>query len=81
MDKHLETTIVNGSSKYCCFGGDHIAEKSGLIGSIVYEILNDFVRDGLLWVSNRNNETIVYTLTDRGVNCFDKIFARRDFNG
>jgi len=65
--------MAKEQSKYYCFGGDYIAEKSRLTDTIVFEILRDFTRDGLLWVSNRNNETIMYTLTDRGIYCFEKI--------
>jgi hypothetical protein len=66
-------SIIKGHSQYYCFGCDYIVEKSGFDNIIVFQILNDFVKDGLLWIANRLPDTIVFGVTDRGNNCFKRI--------
>jgi len=74
MDDYSETiSIVKGHSPYYSFNADYIVEKNGFDYIIVFQILNDFVKDGLLWISERLPETTVFSLTERGNNCFKRI--------
>lgn len=74
MDNYNEiVSNVKGVSRYYAFGGDFIVEKSGINEDIIFQILNDFVKDGLLWVSARLPETTVFSVTERGYNCFGRI--------
>jgi hypothetical protein len=76
MEKHLEGSLdVKGLSKYYCFGADFLIDKSGFDSSIVFEILNDLIKDGLLIFSARLPETIVYFVTERGIYCLKKLIS------
>jgi hypothetical protein len=77
MEEHIEMVLnVRGISKYCVFGWDFIAQETGFDDSIVVQILNDFVKDGLLMISARLPDTTVYGVTDRGNICFKKIIKQ-----
>lgn len=76
MEKYLKNALtVKGLSKYYCFGSDFLIEKSGIDSSIVFEILNDFVKDGLVIFSTRLPEAIVYCMTDRGIYCLRRLIS------
>jgi DNA-binding PadR family transcriptional regulator len=68
--------VVKGLSKNYVFNWDSIAQETCFDDSIVIQILNDFVKDGLLMISARLPDTTVYAVTDRGNICFQKIINR-----
>ena len=76
MEQHLEKMeMAQKPQKGYCIGFTKIIEKSRIDGQIVSEIVNDFVSDGLLRISGGLPETIIYSVTDRGVYCLKKIIG------
>jgi hypothetical protein len=56
------------------FNGDFIVKESKYDENIIFQILNDFVKDGLLWILARKEfEPTFFSVTERGRNCFKRI--------
>jgi predicted transcriptional regulator len=76
MEPYLEQREMIGKpTKDFCIGFTKIMEKSRFDVSIVSEIVNDFVSDGLLTFHIRIPETETYYVTNRGVYCLKKVIG------
>jgi hypothetical protein len=74
IEKYREMTLdVKGLSKYYIFNADFLIESSGFDPHVVFDILNDFIRDGLLMISAKLPDQIVYCVTNKGFYCLEKI--------